>query len=111
MTVEDVMREARLRQKQVSVASIYRILNWLTEYNLVCVTDMGDADLAFEYLGAGRHHHLICQQCGTQIEVPYDLMAPVIDDLRRRYEFEPRIDHQAIFGTCRDCRTASPRKA
>jgi len=107
MTVDDVVREAGRRHQAINVATTYRILAWLTEHELVCVTDTGGRDHTYEYLGTNRHHHLICQQCGSEVEVPYDLMTPVIEALRKDYGFEPRVDHQAIFGTCQECQAVS----
>lgn len=107
VSVEDVMQEATRHDSSVSLATVYRILSWLTDHEIVCVTDMGGRDLAYEYLGHPRHHHLVCQQCGGQEEVPFEVMEPVIQQLRQSFGFEARIDHQAIFGTCRDCRPDS----
>lgn len=107
VTVDDVVREAVKRSHDVSVASVYRILAWLTEHEIICVTDLGERDLEYEYLGNPRHHHLVCQTCGDQIEVPFELMEPVVSELRGEYGFEARIDHQAIFGICQRCQAAS----
>lgn len=103
MTVDDVVRETRQRNDTVSVASVYRILAWLAEHELISVTDVGERDLVYEYLGHGRHHHLVCTRCGVQTEVPFDLLTPLVAELRDLYGFEARLDHQAIFGRCQHC--------
>lgn len=105
LTVEDVVAEATRRNHEVSIASVYRILGWLTDHHVVCVTDTGGRDLAYEYLGNRRHHHLICQTCGEETEIPYSIIDPMVTTIRTEYGFEPRIDHQAIFGTCSSCQT------
>lgn len=110
VTAENVAHEARADRAAVSLASVYRILEWLTEHELVSVTDTGGSDLVYEYLGAGRHHHLICQRCGTETEAPYELILPMAQEIRARYGFEPRIDHQAIFGVCRRCQNIGSAK-
>ena len=107
VSVEDVMSRAALRGPDVNLTTVYRILAWLTEHQIICVTDMGDRDLAYEYLGNPRHHHLVCQQCGSQTEVPLELMSPLVEEVRAKFDFDARIDHQAIFGTCRTCQATS----
>lgn len=107
VSVDNIMTEVSKHNPDINPATVYRILGWLTEHEIICVTDMGNRDLAYEYLGHPRHHHLVCQQCGEETEVPFDLMDSVVEEVRTRYGFEPRIDHQAIFGTCKACRTAS----
>lgn len=110
VTADWVVQQAKERSGNVSLASIYRILAWLTEHELMSVTDVGSPDLVYEYLGSGRHHHLICQQCGHETEVPFDLITPLTSTIREQYGFEARIDHQAIFGTCRQCREKEETK-
>ncbi len=107
VTVDDIMNRVVQHDPAINLATVYRILGWLTEHQIICVTDMGDRDLSYEYLGNPRHHHLVCQDCGAQIEVPFDLMSSVISKLRNQYGFEARIDHQAIFGTCKHCQSSN----
>lgn len=110
LTVDDVVNAAALQDHDVSVASVYRILAWLTDHEIVCITDVGGRDLTYEYLGNTRHHHLICQQCGTETEIPFNIIDPTIANIRTQFGFEPRIDHQAIFGTCRNCQDVNSRE-
>ena len=107
VTVEYVMQQTDELGHSVSIASTYRILSWLREHGLVSITDVGERDMVFEYLGHGRHHHLICWKCETQIDVPYDLFTPLIGSIRDLYGFEARIEHQAVFGLCHKCASGS----
>lgn len=105
VTVETVVQHAKERGDQLSVASAYRILAWLREQALVSMTDVGTGSHVFEYLGHGEHHHLVCQRCDRQIDLPFDVLAPLVETLRADYGFEAHITHQAILGICRECRT------
>lgn len=100
---EKVAELAMRADPSINVATVYRILSWLTEQEIICVTDMGTREHLYEYLGHPRHHHLVCNHCGTHREIPFDLMDPITAALRERYGFEARIDHQAFFGTCSQC--------
>lgn len=90
----------------VSLASVYRVLAWLVEHDIISVTDVGERDLVYEYLGHGRHHHLICRQCGGTASLPDSIFTNVIDEIYARYGFEARMEHQAVFGTCHTCGAA-----
>lgn len=103
LSMEDVDSRLREQGDDIATASVYRILAWLTEQELVCITDVGARDVVYEYLGNRRHHHLICSQCGSEQEVPFGLISPVTNSVYKNYGFEARIDHLAIFGTCREC--------
>jgi Fe2+ or Zn2+ uptake regulation protein len=39
------------------------------------------------------------------------LLDDLRDQLRRRYGFEPRIDHMAIFGVCQACQDQEAARA
>jgi Fur family ferric uptake transcriptional regulator len=57
----------------------------------------------YRTLDDGRHHHLICRDCGGMLVLDDDLIAPLRDGIRNRYGFNPAIDHLALFGLCREC--------
>ncbi len=84
--------------------TVYRVLQWLKDLALVCQTDMGQSGITYELLSTPLHHHLICLQCGAVQDLDDSAMAPLRDHVRQRYNFEPRIDHMAIYGICKRCR-------
>lgn len=88
----------------MSDTTVYRVLQWLKAIGLVSQTDMGQAGVVYALLSSPHHHHLICLHCGTTITIPDELFEPLRDQLRRDFQFEARIDHMAIYGTCAQCR-------
>lgn len=107
-TAEAVYERVRASYPYVNPATIYRALTWLKAQGLIAETDLGGGQTEYEYLGEQRHHHLVCLACGAQTEFADDLLAPLADSLRARYCFEPRLDHLAVFGLCRQCRETRP---
>jgi Fur family ferric uptake transcriptional regulator len=103
-TAQAIYEHVRGRYPYANLATIYRALAWLKEQSLVSETDLGGGQIEYEFLGTGRHHHLVCLGCGAQMEFGDDAVAPLAATLRERYGFEPRFDHLAIFGFCRWCR-------
>ncbi|MBX3083971.1 MAG: transcriptional repressor [Anaerolineae bacterium] len=90
------------KEQDLSDTTIYRILQWLKQVQLVAETDIG-ADAAVYQLLTHPHHHLICLSCGgvTELEdAQFDLLR---QELNNKYGFKARIDHLAIFGQCRHC--------
>ncbi len=82
--------------------TVYRILQWLKDLELVSQTDMGSAGIVYELLGK-PHHHLICLNCGRVSEVDDRYLAPVRDAVEADFDFHPRIEHMAIYGLCPAC--------
>lgn len=106
LTADAVFEQVSARYQYVNRATIYRALTWLKEQGILSVTDLGSGQQQYQYLGAQRHHHLICLRCGTQQEFADDLVTPLARALRERCAFAPRLDHLAIFGLCSACQTS-----
>ena len=66
LTAQEIFDHLRDAGKTVGVASVYRILDVLTEMELVQRVDVGDGVSRFEpaYPSGDHHHHLICTNCG-----------------------------------------------
>jgi len=103
VSAEVIQERVTARFPTVNRTTIYRTLTWLKDRGLISVTDTGGGQLVYEYLTDERHHHLICQKCGHEATISDDLVAPMLTAIRERYGFEPRLDHLAVFGTCRIC--------
>jgi Fur family ferric uptake transcriptional regulator len=103
MGVHDVQQYLRHHGADLNDTTVYRILQWLKDLGVVSQTDLGRTGLAYQLVGDEPHHHLVCLSCGRIIDVDNRLIEPLIEQVRRQYGFEPRVDHMAIFGWCRDC--------
>ncbi len=91
--------------------TIYRILQWLKDLELVSQTDMGGTGIVYELLGKHHHHHLICLNCGRVIEIDDTYMTPLRQALAADFGFQARIDHMAIYGLCSACAAEKAQRA
>lgn len=103
-TAERIYERVRAIYPYVNVVTIYRSLAWLKAQGLIVETDLGGGQAEYEYIGERPHHHLVCLKCGDQAEFEDRLVEPLLESLRARYGFEPRLEHLAVFGTCHACR-------
>jgi Fur family ferric uptake transcriptional regulator len=87
----------------VSKVSVYRGLETLREQGLVSCTELGGHAVKYEWIGAQRHHHLICTRCGQQHDLPDAELNALREQLIQHYGFRASIDHFAIWGLCRAC--------
>lgn len=106
LAVQDVQQHLAAHGCTVSETTVYRVLQWLKDIGLVSQTDLGQSGLVYQVIAEHPHHHLVCLRCGAIIDIDDSLFDSLRAELRARYAFEPRIDHMAIFGVCRDCRAA-----
>jgi Fur family transcriptional regulator, ferric uptake regulator len=88
----------------VNRSTVYRTLELFRDLGLISETDLGGGVRHFELLDDGRHHHLICRDCGVMLVLDDDLVQPLRDGIRERYGFAPTLDHLALFGLCAYCK-------
>jgi Fur family ferric uptake transcriptional regulator len=110
-TAEDVKRWAAPRSSGLNLATVYRTLELLVSLGLVAQTDLGGEAATFELVSGAPHHHLVCESCGAVIEMDDALFQSLRADVLRRYGFDARSRHIALFGACRDCQRAAAASA
>src|SRR6266516_6182375 len=66
VTAPDLFEDARTSGRRVGIASVYRVLELLTEKGFVQRLDLGGDHAHFERVDAesGHHHHVVCNDCG-----------------------------------------------
>lgn len=103
LTAEEIHALIVPHQPSLDIASVYRILQWLQRVEMVAPIATGDGKLRYEYHPHGNHHHhLVCQGCGTTIQIPEDMIAELKAELHQRYHF--RVDaHLTLPGRCDQC--------
>lgn len=87
----------------LSDTTVYRILQWLKDLELISQTDMGHAGIVYALIGVPYHHHLICLSCGQTLTIDDQAFAALRERLYTDFEFTARTDHMAIYGCCRNC--------
>ena len=86
------------------LVTIYRTLDMLAKLELICELHAGGSCHSYTISAPGRHHHLICSNCGKVVDFTgYDL-----GELEQRLSLETGFeieDHLLEFiGLCQACR-------
>jgi Fur family ferric uptake transcriptional regulator len=102
LTPAQVYEQARADLPGLTEPTVYRTLEFLTENGFVLAARMGNGRTVYE-LAADNHHHLICRNCGSSMQIAH---AP-LEDLYHKLESSTgyRLDssHVTLFGLCPDC--------
>jgi len=104
LSAEEIHQRVRQQYPFVDISTVYRTLNLLKKLRFITETDLGDECVRYELVDKGRHHHLICRQCGASFALEHELLAPLAPRLLEKYGFAADLDHFAIFGLCANCR-------
>ncbi|MHB8533440.1 MAG: Fur family transcriptional regulator [Solirubrobacteraceae bacterium] len=111
LSVAEVMELLARRDRAVSRASVYRVLEELEQLALVQRVEVGAGIVRYEATGAGvgHHHHLVCERCGRLEPFTDDGLERAIVRLSGRLALEVA-DHEILLrGSCGPCAALSRR--
>ena len=91
----------------VGLATVYRTLQALAEAGEVDVLRADDGENLYRRCESVKHHHhLVCRDCGTTVEISGGAVEAWTEEMAARHGFSD-IEHTLdLFGRCGDC-TAS----
>jgi Fur family ferric uptake transcriptional regulator len=104
VTVERIHQSVTRRNPAIDQATVYRTVRLFSDLHLVNeVVLKGVAH--YEYADpVSRHHHMVCEHCGTAIHLPTHYLDELRLQLKNDTGFDSHMEHFAISGLCADCR-------
>ena len=101
--VDEVYRRAKESYPFMDVATVYRTLHLLKNLGVVTEVAIGDR-LHYELTDPeGRHHHMVCRECGGAFNLDPDYLEEFRRTLMKEFSFEPDLDHFTVAGICAQC--------
>ena len=87
----------------VSLVTVYRALEALTEVGLVCqIESTGNAHI-YARCSSTHHHHLVCEECARVVEFNGCELENLAGKLARETGFEIYSHSLEFTGLCREC--------
>ena len=105
LTADDITDTVRRAHPDLALTTVYRCLETLEELGVVEHVHLGHGRAAY-HLASEDHQHLVCEACGTVVEVPTRLFDDLAATLDAGYGFSIRPHHFAVPGRCSACRKA-----
>ncbi len=106
LTAEEIYDEVKKRCPEIGLATVYRTILLLEEIGIVSRLHLNDGCSRYELVHSDerhRHHHLICNECNSVIEVEDDLLDELEESIEKNYGFKI-MDHSVKFyGICKEC--------
>ena len=107
VTAQGILQRVRHDHPALNASTVYRTLSLFKNLGLVAETDLGHGELAYTWQDSERHHHLVCQRCGTELELDHPYLETLQRAILRDTGFAAIVDHIALFGLCRACRAGA----
>jgi len=105
-SAEELAAEVHSRAPDVHLSTIYRNLEELERLGVIDSTRLGSGPATY-HLASAAHGHLVCEQCGTMIEVPDEIFADLVRVASTEYGFAINPHRFAVTGRCAACRAKS----
>lgn len=103
LSAQELHRRARKLHPTIGLATVYRTLSTLSDEGAVDLVSTEHGEAAYRLCSPGHHHHLICSNCGTVVEIEDCDLGTLERALGRRYRFKIT-EHAVTFrGLCARC--------
>jgi len=101
-SAEELAAEVHALAPDVHLSTIYRNLEELERLGVIDSTRLGNGPATY-HLASAAHGHLVCEKCGTMIEVPDEIFADLVRVAVTDYGFTINPHRFAVTGRCAEC--------
>lgn len=101
-SAEELAAEVHDRAPDVHLSTIYRNLEELERLGVIDSTRLGNGPATY-HLASAAHGHLVCERCGSMIEVPDEIFADLVRVASTEYAFAINPHRFAVTGRCAAC--------
>lgn len=109
LTVDELTRAVRRRERGVGAATVYRTLKLLVRIGYAKELDFGEGARRYESSLGAHHDHLVCRRCGGVSEFTEPEIELLQESVARRHGFLPTTHRLDIYGYCRECASEEQR--
>jgi Fur family ferric uptake transcriptional regulator len=109
LSAAQIQRELGERNREVSRASVYRVMEELEAIGLLQRVEVGQGLVRYEPArhGPGHHHHLVCDRCGRLEPFTDEGLERAIRRASERLPIEASEHEVVIRGSCDACSAAA----
>ncbi len=109
-SADEIAEEVHRSRPDVHLSTVYRTLEDLERLGVVEHVHLGHGPATY-HLSTKRHAHLVCNGCGTTLEVEDSMFDRLAERILKGYGF--RLDHRhfAMSGLCATCRESASRRS
>lgn len=107
-TAYQIVSDAKLKNIEIGITSVYRILNDLIKKGLVCKIITKDNIAHYDFV-RNNHVHLVCNNCGKIVDVNNEEVFS--DKFNCNFHgFNLNTQDITFFGKCENCKTVTNNK-
>lgn len=105
LTTEELYERVKVVDSSVGQATVYRTMKLLCDSGIAKEVHFGDGVARYEKKYGSEHHdHLICEACGSNLEVIDEQIELLQEKLAARHGFTLTSHRMYLYGICDNCR-------
>ncbi|MGN1480628.1 Fur family transcriptional regulator [Porcipelethomonas sp.] len=101
-TADDVYNLLRDEYPGLSLGTVYRNLNFLSEHNMLKKISVPNGSDCFDGT-LTNHQHLVCVRCGKVFDISIPEISKIENDVYNRTGFRINTSSLAFEGICHEC--------
>ena len=102
-TADEVYEVARRRLPRISLGTVYRNLETLSEWGMIQKLELGGTQKRFDG-NVRNHYHVRCMRCGCIEDVPMEPLTTVENAVRAMSDYEIIGSRIEFTGVCPQCK-------
>ncbi len=103
-SAQELHDELRKRGEGVGLTTVYRTLQQMAAAGAVDTLRTDTGESVYRLCSEHHHHHLVCRQCGSTVEISGGEVETWAADIARKHGFSDVSHTIEIFGVCDRCR-------
>ena len=103
LTPQQVFERAREITPGITEPTVYRTLSFLSDEGILMPTHAAVGSIVYE-VASELHHHLVCRDCGANLEIEHDALETLYDSLKKQTGYALDNRHITLFGLCPGCK-------
>ncbi len=107
LSPEEIANQLRVRDKNTSISSVYRILSFLEKENFITALEADKTGKRYEIAAKAHHDHIICLNCGTIIEFVDSDIERLQIDIAEKFGTQLISHDMRLFVMCPKCKENS----
>lgn len=104
LAAEDVYSLVRDELPSISLGTVYRNLETLSQQGDLQKTILPGGKAQYEGTHHDHHHHMVCISCSNITDISLCPVRPELSELLEAQDFEAVYHRFEIFGYCKNCR-------
>lgn len=101
-TAATIYEEFREVDPKVSLGTVYRNLNLLSETGVILRIDDGGSSARFDATTEPHYHH-VCRRCGSVSDLDVEVQSDINERIQAMTEHSIEMHQTIFYGTCKKC--------